>query len=101
MKERWPHEWRDLRVMLVVLVSEGDRRLAEALPQIITDHQPIQMEAHHKLDQAIALDCCRAIQLAIRNADRYPNTIALELVLIDRDGPGAPSISLGREIVAL
>src|SRR5206468_2389898 len=65
-----------------------------------TDHQPLQMEARHKLDQAIALSCCRTIDLAIQNADRFPNTIVLELVLIDNDLPGAPSLSLGRQIVA-
>ena len=48
-----------------------------------TDHRPMQMEAHHKLDQSIAIDCCRSIQVAIRNADRYPGTIALELYLLD------------------
>src|ERR1035441_6594661 len=37
----------------------------------------------------------RTIRLEIRNADRYPGTIALELVLIDRERPGEPSLSLG------
>jgi hypothetical protein len=53
------------------------------------------MEARPKLDQPIALSCCSAIRLEIRNADRYPGTIALELVLIANDQPGAPSLSLG------
>ena len=60
-----------------------------------TDHRPLQMEARHKLDQSVALSCCSAIRLEIRNADRYPNTISLELVLIAGDRPGAPSLSLG------
>jgi hypothetical protein len=58
------------------------------------------MEARHKLDQSIALSCCSAIRLEIRNADRYPNTISLELVLIANDRPGAPSLSLGHDNVA-
>ena len=59
----------------------------------------MQMEARHKLDQAIALDCCSRIDLAIRNTDRFPNTIALELVLIDNERPDAPSLSLGSQMV--
>ena len=57
------------------------------------------MEARHKLEQPIALDCCSSIQLAIRNADRFPNTITLELVLINNEMPGEPSVTLGRELV--
>jgi hypothetical protein len=49
-----------------------------------TDRRALQMEAHHKLDQSIATDCCRAIQVEVRNADRYPRTIALELYLVGR-----------------
>ncbi len=64
-----------------------------------TDHRAMQMEARHKLDQAIALDCCSRIDLAVRNADRFPNTIALELVLIDNERPDAPSLSLGSQMV--
>jgi hypothetical protein len=65
-----------------------------------TDHRSLQMEARHQLDQSIALDCCSRIQLAIRNADRFPNTIAIELVLIDNERSGPPMVSLGRELVS-
>ena len=54
------------------------------------------MEARHKLDQPVALSCCSAVRLEIRNADRYPGTIALELVLINNEQPGSPSLNLGR-----
>ena len=60
-----------------------------------TDHRPLMMEARHKLDQPVSLSCCSSIRLEIRNADRYPNTISLELVLINNELPGAPSVSLG------
>jgi hypothetical protein len=60
-----------------------------------TDHRPLIMEARHKIDQLVSLSCCAAIRLDIRNADRYPNTISLELVLINNDMPGAPSQTLG------
>jgi hypothetical protein len=61
-----------------------------------TDHRPMQMEAHHKLDQAIAVDCCRAIDIEIRNADRYPGTIALELFLVDGGGGRQLQMWVGR-----
>jgi hypothetical protein len=64
-----------------------------------TDRRPLSMEAHESLGSAIALDCCSRIQIAIRNADRYPETVSLELVLINTGVPGKPSQSLGRMMV--
>jgi hypothetical protein len=65
-----------------------------------TDHRSMLMEAHHKLEQAVALNCCSRIDLAMRNADRFPGTIVIELELIDNERPGEPSVSLGKELVA-
>jgi hypothetical protein len=56
-----------------------------------TDHWPLRMEARQKLQQDINLSCCAKIQLGIRNADRYPGTIQLELF--------AGQQSLGRTMV--
>ncbi len=42
------------------------------------DRWPLVMEAHQKLDPAIDL-ACRAVRVEIWNADRYPNTVSLEL----------------------
>jgi hypothetical protein len=53
------------------------------------------MEAYQKLGLAIDTKCCSAIQIAISNADRYPGTVALELVLIDTQSPSQPMFSLG------
>jgi hypothetical protein len=52
---------------------------------LTTDHAPLQMEAHHKLDQKIDLRCCNKIQIAIWNGDRHPGTIVLEIILIDTE----------------
>jgi len=60
-----------------------------------TDHWPLMMEAHQKLDQPIDLNCCSQVQVEVRNADRYPGTVTLELFAMATDSPGAPSISLG------
>jgi len=61
-----------------------------------TDHQALQMEARHKMDQPIAVDCCRAFQIEVRNADRYPGTVALELYLVDSHGPRQYQMWVGR-----
>jgi len=44
-----------------------------------TDHWPLVMEAHQKLDEPIDLNCCVKIKVDIWNADRYPRTVGLEL----------------------
>ena len=56
-----------------------------------TDRWPLEMEAHQKLERELDLSCCSAIQIDIRNADRYPGTIALELV-----AAGAAPLSFGK-----
>ncbi len=66
---------------------------------VTTDQKPMSMEALQKLDQSINLGCCRAIQIAITNADLYFGTLALELVLIDTKEPGQPAQSLGQRDV--
>ena len=50
---------------------------------LTTDHATMAMEAHQKLEHPIDLSCCGEIQIAISNADRYPGTVGLELILID------------------
>lgn len=60
-----------------------------------TDRRPLSMEAHDNLGSMIDLDCCSRIQISIRNADRYPDTVSMELVLINTALRGKPSQSLG------
>lgn len=67
----------------------------ETLSFLTTDHATMAMQAHQKLPHPIDLRCCGEIQIAISNADRYPGTVALELILMD-DGL---SQSLGRGAV--
>jgi hypothetical protein len=63
-----------------------------------TDHWPLQMEAHQKLEQNIDLSCCSRIELGITNADRYPGTVSMELIGINREiSPG--EFSLGKSMV--
>jgi hypothetical protein len=95
--EYWMYRWPYARPPKTSFFQRGS---PAALSFSSTDHRPLQMEARHKLDQPIALSCCSAIRLEIRNADRYPGTIALELVLINNEQGGSPSLSLGRFNVA-
>jgi len=64
-----------------------------------TDRRPLSMDARQNLGTSINLNCCGRIQIAIRNTDRYPESVSLELVLINTSLPGKPSQSLGRAIV--
>ncbi len=50
------------------------------------DRAGLLMEAHQKLEHSIRMSCCRGMQMAILNADLYPHTVSMELVLIDGSG---------------
>lgn len=78
-------------------------RQAHASPDAVeirsTDRSPLSVEAYDHLGTLIDLDCCSKIQIAIRNADRYPETVTLELVLVNTSLPQKPSQSLGSALV--
>ena len=78
-------------------------RQAHGSPEMLnihsTDRRPLSMEAHDHLGTLIDLNCCNRVQVAIRNADPYSETVSLELVLINSSLPGQPSQSLGRVVV--
>ncbi len=61
-----------------------------------TDRGRMSMEAHQQLDHPIDLNCCRSMQIVGTNADRYPATISLELILIDNRTRKHASLSLGQ-----
>ena len=58
------------------------------------DLRALSMEAYQNFGELISMNCCREIQIAIRNADRYP--VSLELILLDTNQSEVPSQSLGR-----
>ena len=60
-----------------------------------TDQTPLEMEAHQKLETPIDTRCCSRIQLEVLNADRYPGTLALELVLLNTEPIRTLVLSLG------
>jgi hypothetical protein len=81
----------------------GKSRQAHGSPELLDirsiDRRPLSMEAHEYLGSMLDLDCCSRIQIAIRNADHYPETVSLELILINTSAPGKSSQSLGTLMV--
>jgi hypothetical protein len=65
-----------------------------------TDGVRLEMEAHQKLDSPVSVGCCSQIQVAIRNADPYPGTVSIELLLIDTTVPINLVQSLGSAVPA-
>lgn len=60
-----------------------------------TDYSPMTMEARQNFGTLIDLACCKAIQLVILNADRRPNTVAIELIVRNTRLADQPEQSLG------
>lgn len=59
-----------------------------------TDLAPMRMEAHQNLGAFFEVSCCRAIEVAIRNRDKYPGSVEIELEL--RNTAERTAVSLGR-----
>ncbi len=71
------------------------RGSADAMTFRSTDRIPLTMEAHQNFGATIDLSCCSKIEIEVSNADRYPGSVALELVLIDTTSAGRSRQSLG------
>ena len=61
-----------------------------------TDQVPLMMEARQNLGKIVDARCCREIKVALRNADRYPGTLSVELLLVNTDPRVPVPLSLGR-----
>lgn len=62
-----------------------------------SNRKPLQMEAVQTLDEPIQTRDIDKIELAMLNADRNPQTISVEVVLVDTGTWGIPTLSLGVE----
>jgi hypothetical protein len=91
--EYWFYRWSYRRPPFNSLYRKGR---PDELSFSTTDHWPLQMEARQSLDEPIDLTCCRKIQIQIWNADRHPDTVSLELSLLESDLAHAPSLYLGK-----
>jgi hypothetical protein len=81
------------------LSSFKERGTPSKLAFSTTDRTPLQMEAHQKLETPIDVRCCSGIQIEMVNADRYPGTLTLELILLNTENAAPESMSLGSEPV--
>lgn len=63
------------------------------------DRMPLKMEAHQNLGRLIDLSACSRIDVAIRNADPFPGSLAMELILVNTTLAGRPSQTLGQAAV--
>lgn len=59
------------------------------------NHEPLTMEAQQSFGRLIDMSCCSRIQITVANADRYPGTVSMELILSNTSVKGRPSQSLG------
>ena len=57
-----------------------------------TDGAPLDMQARQVLARPIDPLCCEKLRLTIANADRYPGTISLEVILSSMHTPGSQSL---------
>jgi len=70
--------------------GEGD---PEGMNLRSMDGRPIRVEARQHFGRIIDLRCCFRIQVQVRNSDRYPGTVSMELLL--RDSRNRSMASLG------
>lgn len=59
------------------------------------DRRPLTMEAHQSLGTPFQVSCCRSVQLAVTNRNRFSGTVAIELILVDTFDAAKPFQSLG------
>lgn len=59
------------------------------------DRTPLSMEAHQNLGRLIDISACSRIDIMVRNADGYPGSILLELILENTTLPPLHWQSLG------
>jgi len=92
--EYWLFRWPNHRPPRTSFVRRGSpSKVSFSTP----DRFPLSMEAHQKLEQDIDISCCSRIEVSVLNADRYPKSVSLELIL--HELPGREAQSLGIEPV--
>jgi len=64
-----------------------------------TDRIPIVMEAHQTLASSISMNCCKAMQLNLVNADNQEGRIAVDVWLKDTIARPSSAVSLGSLLI--
>lgn len=88
----WVFRHPELAPMPDSFRGEGD---PEGMNLRSMDGRPLRVEARQNFGRIIDLRCCSRIQLQVRNNDRYPGTIRVELLLRDSRVPKLSMVSLG------
>ena len=86
----WVFRFPELAPPAASFRGEGD---PEGMNLRSMDGRPIRVEARQNFGRVIDLQCCSRIQVQVRNSDRYPGTVRMELLL--RDSRSLPMVSLG------
>ena len=75
---------------------EPDAQVVRGVPEKANvrsrDRMPILMEAHQYLGSSVKMDCCRALRMAILNADTRPGVFYMEVVLRDTQSKAASTL---------
>ncbi|MCB1019275.1 MAG: hypothetical protein KDC27_05070 [Acidobacteria bacterium] len=66
-----------------------------ALTYTAVDGSAVVMQARQPLSKPLDVGCCSAIDVILKNRESNPETVAVELVLVDSSGKKARSLSLG------
>ena len=90
----WVFRYPELEPPVASFRGEGD---PEGMNLRSMDGRPIKVEARQNFGRYIDLRCCSRIQVEVRNGDRYPGTIRMELILADSKTAKDWTVSLGSQ----
>lgn len=92
--EYWIFHWPQRRPPQNAMVAHG----APTEFKFTAQGTALIMQARQRFDPAIPVSCCSAVALTVRNTDPMPETVELEIVLVNNMLPDARarSQSLGR-----
>jgi hypothetical protein len=89
----WFFKWPDLKPPSRSTVMHGSPTETAFRSM---DTTPVVMEAHQPLRSPMDPAYFNQIEVAVRDADRYPGTVEMELILSDSAQPFPGTLSLGR-----
>jgi hypothetical protein len=85
----WLFKYPETRLPKTAITMRGD---PDSKTFRSTDLTPMRMEAHQNLGTFFNLDCCRAVEIVVRNADRYPGSVEVELTLVNTEEHGVQTL---------
>ncbi|MFZ0590965.1 MAG: hypothetical protein WAM39_10810 [Bryobacteraceae bacterium] len=95
--EYWFFRWPLLRPLPTSVKTQGNPTIFSVT---VRGFGALQMQARQSLGQRISMRCCRAIKVVLRVADEQPDSVQMELILIDSSRRGHNSQTLGERSLA-